>query len=88
MLLEKVKDTRKEIWIALNDLCIDDVAVFKSGNETIITSFVMVQGEAHFMVLSDVVHDIYRFDDLVEYLEKEEFGFAYYKRYRDLDIYY
>ena len=88
MLIEKVKDTRNDIETALRDLNIEDVAVFKSGYKTIITSFVMVQGQSHFMVLSDIAHDIYRFDDLAEYLQDEEFGFAYYKPYKDLDIYY
>ena len=88
MLIEKVKNVRNDIETALRDLNIEDVAVFKSEYKTIITSSVMVQGQTHFMVLSDIAHDIYRFDDLAEYLEEREFGFAYYKPYKDLDIYY
>ena len=88
MLIEKVKDTRNEIEMALHDLEWDDVAVFKSGNETIIASAVMVQGEKHFILLTNIAHDLCRQDDFVEYLEDEEFGFLYYKPYRDLDIYY
>ena len=88
MLIEKVKNVRNEIETALRDLNVEDVAIFKNGNETIIASFVMVQGQTHFMVLSEIAHDIYRFDDLAEYLEEREFGFAYYKPYKDLDIYY
>ena len=89
MLLEKLKDTRKEIEVALQDLDLrDDVAIFKNGNETVIVSPVMVLGQIHFMTLTNIAHDLYRLDDLVEYLEDEEFGFAYYKPYQDLDIYY
>ena len=89
MLIEKVKDTKNEIKMALLDLDLrDDVAIFKSGHEVIIVSPIMVQGQIHFMTLTNIAHDLYRFDDLLEYLEDEEFGFAYYKPYRDLDIYY
>lgn len=86
MLIEKVEN--KKIWEALNDLHMEDVAIFKSENEPLIASAVMFHGEKYFMVWTNIVNELYSHEELVDYLEDEEFGFAYYKPYRDLDIFY
>ena len=88
MLIEKVKDTYAEIMAALQDLNIQDIAVFKNGNDTVIVSILNNEGPTQFIVLTDMAIQVNQFDELAEFLQIEGFGFAYYKPYRDLDIMY
>ena len=93
MLLEKVKDNQKDIEVALKDLHYEDVAVFKSGNDTVIVSFVKCTDPRsfwpkQFIVFTNIFADVFSFGEMSEFLKSGEFGFAYYKPYQDLDIYY
>ena len=88
MLIEKTKNKREEIENVLSDLDMDEVAVFKSGDEAVIVFAVWSQGVRSYILLTNTARDIYIYQDLVEFLKEKDFGFVYCKPYEDLDIYY